>query len=231
MNNQSPGEYRGESAIQYESQAAGSTWHGHEILFGLMYEFINPGEALLDMGIGTGLSSVLFHKAGLHISGFDNSTDMLEGCKSKGFSGKIIQHDFRNIPFPYETGTFDHIISLAVLNFYADLTSVFKEVARIIKSKGIFAFTVEEQKAGQKDHYTILVNKDANQSVGRYKVVMYRHSDRLIGDLLESAGFSVLKRFEFLADRYPEQGIDVFLKIYIARRKETQAGEQSQPAY
>ncbi|MBN1535760.1 MAG: hypothetical protein JW908_03430 [Anaerolineales bacterium] len=37
MNDQPPSEYRAESASQYESQATETAWHGHEILFGLMY--------------------------------------------------------------------------------------------------------------------------------------------------------------------------------------------------
>jgi len=220
MDNQTSGEYQGESAHQYESQAAEVAWHGHEILFGLMYEHIKPGDSLLDIGIGTGLSSVLFHKAGLHISGFDNSMDMLDGCKSKGFRGKIIQHDLQQIPYPYEAESFSHIISLAVLNFIADLTPVFKEASRIIKPEGIFVFTIEEQKPGQKDHYSILVNDKPNQAIGNNKISMYRHSDKLISKMLENVGFSILKRFEFLADRYPDQGIEVYLKIYVAHRND-----------
>jgi predicted TPR repeat methyltransferase len=215
VDSDTPSDYQGEDAAQYESQAAEIGWHGHEVLFGLMYEFIEPDETLLDIGIGTGLSSSLFHRAGLHISGFDSSIGMLAGCRSKGFSGQIIQHDLRAVPFPYETGLFSHVISLAVLNFFADLAPVFGEVARITKSKGVFGFTVEEKKPGQEAHYTIRVN---DQAKGQCEIAMYRHSGEQIRDLLEGVGFRVLKEFEFLADRYPEQGIEVYLKVYIARK-------------
>jgi ubiquinone/menaquinone biosynthesis C-methylase UbiE len=218
VNSEKNSDYRGEKATQYESQAAECDWHGHEILFGLMYEFIKPEETLLDIGIGTGLSSILFHKAGLEISGFDNSAEILKGCQSKGFTGEIIQHDLRNVPFPYETDSFNHIISLAVLNFFADLTPVVKEAARIIKSKGLFGFTVEEKKVGQKTQYTIRVNRGPDQSNGQFEITMYRHSDKQIRALLKSVGFSVLKDFEFLADRYPEQKIEVHLRVYIAQK-------------
>jgi predicted TPR repeat methyltransferase len=212
-------DYQGEDATQYESQAVEVGWHGHEILFGLMYEFVESDEALLDIGIGTGLSSSLFHRAGLHISGFDNSTEMLEGCQSKDFSGQIIQHDLRDVPFPYETGSFNHVISLGVLNFFADLAPVFKEVARIIKLKGILGFAIEEKKPQQKAQYSIRINRGVDRADGQFEIVMYRHSDEHIRDLLESVGFFVLKDFEFLADRYPEQGIEVYLKVYIAQKR------------
>ncbi|MBN1569624.1 MAG: class I SAM-dependent methyltransferase [Acidobacteria bacterium] len=212
-------DYQGEDAAQYESQAAEVGWHGHEIIFGLMYEFIEPDETLLDIGIGTGLGSNLFHRAGLRISGFDNSIEMLEGCKSKGFSGEIIQHDLRDAPFPYATDSFHNILSLAVLNFFEDLAPVFREVARIIRSKGVFGFTVEGKKPGQEACYALRVNRGTNLTKGQREISMYRHSDEQIRDLLEDVGFRVLKEFEFLTDRYPEQGIEVYLKAYVARKE------------
>ena len=211
-------DYRGEDASLYESQVAASGWHGHEIFFGLMYEFIKANESLLDIGIGTGLGSFLFHKAGLHVSGFDNSAKMLKGCKSKSFSGKTIIHDLRDVPFPYESNSFDHIISLGVLNFYADLQPVIKEAARIIKSKGIFGFTIEEKKAGKESQYTIQVNNGSDQDRAQFGIAMYRHSNKQIRTLLKSSSFSVLKDFELLAGKYPEQGIEVYLKVYIAKQ-------------
>ena len=86
-----------------------SGFHGHEIAFGLMYEFVTSNETLLDIGIGTGLGSLLFHKAGLRISGFDYSQAMLGVCKLKGFTGELVQHDLRTVPFPYKESSFNHI--------------------------------------------------------------------------------------------------------------------------
>ena len=211
-------DYQAVDASQYESQAAAIGWHGHEILFGLMYEFLKPGETLLDIGIGTGLSSLLFHKAGLQVSGFDSSAEMLQVCKSKGFSGKLTRHDLRNIPFPYETDSFDHVISLAVLNFFNDLAPVFREVARIVKSQGIFGFAIEEKRPGQKARYAVRFNRRAAQAKEQLEIAMYRHSDAQVRGLLESAGFSLLKDFEFLADKGPERGKGLYLTAYVARK-------------
>ena len=218
MNSNQDDNYRVEDAEQYESQVAETAWHGHEIMFGLMFEYVKPLDSLLDIGIGTGLSSILFHKAGLHVSGFDNSIEMLEGSKSKRFSGKIVQHDLRNAPYPYPSNSINHIVSLGVLNFFPDLSSVFQEVGRIIKIDGIFGFTVEEQKPGQKSQYTIRVNSGIGQDKQPFNVKMYRHSDEYTKALLKKNGINILKDYEFIADRYPEQEIEVYLKIYIGKK-------------
>jgi len=56
-------------ASHYDSEAEVYNWRGPEVVFGLTYGFVNPGESVLDIGIGTGLGSVLFHKAGLRVYG------------------------------------------------------------------------------------------------------------------------------------------------------------------
>jgi predicted TPR repeat methyltransferase len=218
MRSDQASDYPEEDATQYDQQVVERCWHGHEILFGLMYEFVNPGETLLDIGIGTGISSFLFHKAGLRISGFDSSQEMLEGCKSKGFAEEIIRYDLRNVPYPYKSDSFNHVISLGVLNFFADLAPVFKEASRIIKSMGIFGFTVEEQKPGLTPQYSMSVDTSSARAKEQFEITMHRHSDQHVRTLLSNAGFMVLKDLDFLADRYPGQGIEVWFKVYIAQK-------------
>jgi len=209
-----------EEAARYDQQAREQGWGGHEILFGLMYEFIKPGETLLDIGIGTGLSSILFHRAGLQIYGFDSAKDMLEVCESKGFAAQLVQHDLRLVPFPYAARAFDHVISLGVLNFYAELAAVFEEAARIIRPQGIFAFTVEDQKPDQQAEYVFPTSGDSAQPNEETGVNMYRHSDGHITGLLAGNGFAPLKQSEFLAARYPAEGLDIYFRAYIARKGE-----------
>ena len=220
MNSNSAGNYGREDGFWYDQQVADHDYHGHEVMFGLMYEYVHPGETLLDIGIGTGLSSLLFHKAGLVISGFDFAEGMLKACESKGFAAHLVLHDLRQVPFPYPDDSFDHIVSLGVLNFYPDLAPVFQEASRIIRPRGAFGFSVEELKPGQQAAYVFPVGGQSDQERGETGVNMYRHSDAHVRELLGRSGFSVLKGFEFLADRYPEEGIDVYLKAYVARKVE-----------
>jgi hypothetical protein len=51
-------------AGDYDNQAQACDCRVAEVLFGLCYEFIQPRQRLLDLGIGSGLSAALFAKAG-----------------------------------------------------------------------------------------------------------------------------------------------------------------------
>ena len=218
MNTDRTGVSYDDDAAEYDRQARDQGWYIHEALFGLMHEFINPGETLLDIGIGTGLGSFMFHKMGLRVSGFDNSRDMLRVCESKGFATALTQHDLRDTPFPYPATSFNHVIAIGVLNFYADLAPVFMEAARIIRPQGIFCFTVEDQKPGEQAEYVFRTSESAGQPNDEKAVTMYRHSEAHINGLLAGNSFAPLKRLEFFADRHLTQGPSIYFKGYVARQ-------------
>ena len=71
---------------KYDQEATATGWLGPEVAFGLAYKYINHGQKILDIGIGTGLGSILFYKAGLNVFGMDVSNEMLAACHSKGFA-------------------------------------------------------------------------------------------------------------------------------------------------
>ncbi len=168
------------SAVEYDKQARETNWLGPDVVFGLAYEFVKPGDSLLDLGIGSGLSSILFHKAGLRVYGLDGSGEILKVCESKGFAVELKQHDLRSMPLPYPSGFFDHVVSVAVLNSFRDLAPLFKEIARIIRKGGIFAFTVEEQKSDQDDRYEINRVDVSEKPKAETAVTLFRHSSDYI---------------------------------------------------
>jgi len=81
MSRANPSDSHDKEAALYDQYVSERGCYGNEALFGLMYEFVKPGETVLDMGIGTGLSSILLHRMGLRVSGFDSSRGMLDVCK------------------------------------------------------------------------------------------------------------------------------------------------------
>ena len=110
------------------------------------------------------------------------------------------------------------MISVAVLNSFKDLDGLFQEVSRIIKSQGIFAFTVEGMVAGEKDHYPI--NRADVDHEARYEsaVMLYRHTDDYIKQLLFENEFVLLKSQKFTAFSYPAENRDVIFTAYNARK-------------
>jgi ubiquinone/menaquinone biosynthesis C-methylase UbiE len=206
------------SARGYDQQAQATNWRGPEVVFGLAYELVSPGERLLDLGIGSGLSSILFHKAGLQVYGLDGSSEVLEVCRAKNFTVELKQHDLHSLPLPYASGFFDHVVCVAVLNSFQDVDPLFAEVSRILKPQGSFAFTIEEQKAGQEESYPINPVEVAENPKEDVAVLLYRHSAEVIGRTLESSGLMPLKALDFLAFAYPAEQRNVYFKAYITRK-------------
>ncbi len=118
-------------AQDYDAQVKKYNSYGHDVLFGMCYEFIKSGDSMLDLGIGTGLSSINFAETGLQITGLDGSAEMLKQCKNKGFARELKQYDIQKLPLPYADRSFHHIICCGVLHFFADLLPFFKETVRL----------------------------------------------------------------------------------------------------
>lgn len=133
--------YHDAYAADYDSQVKDYGCHIEDVLFGLCYEYIQPAQALLDLGIGSGLSAIPFVKAGLQVYGMDFSPAMLDVCRRKGIAVALKLQDIRQSPWPYESGQFDHLICCGVLHFLPGLETVFAESVRLLRQDGIFAFT------------------------------------------------------------------------------------------
>jgi predicted TPR repeat methyltransferase len=207
-----------ESAREYDAQVERYQWHGPEVIFGLAFEFLSPGEQLLDMGIGTGLSALPFHKAGLSVVGIDDSGDMLEVCRSKNFARELTRYDIRQTPLPYADGAFDHVIACGVFHFFETLDPLVSEAARLLKSGGTFVFTVEKHRLGADDGRPVRpgeVSKRVDEDSG---TEVFRHSEAYVKRLLFENGFALAKELEFVAVIHPETGHRVSHKAVVARK-------------
>jgi predicted TPR repeat methyltransferase len=201
----------GRMANEYDRRKKEQGWHGPEVVFGLMCEFISPGESILDIGIGTGLGSVLFHRAGLHVCGMDMSPEMLEFCKKKRFAENLKVHDLTAEPYPYLAESFDHAICVGVLNHFENLHPVFRETSRILKDKGIFAFIVADRKNGEQASFKV--------EHGDSQTTMHRHSSEQIKKLLNDTGFTLTKEVDFSVPGHKEKDRPLQLKTYVAERQ------------
>jgi len=198
----------------YDEEAEASVWLAPEVAFGLAYAHIKPGQSVLDVGIGTGLGSILFHKAGLHVHGMDISRDMLDACQSKGFAADLQQHDLCVTPYPYGTGCMDHAVCVGVFQFFEDLSPVFREVARIVRDAGLFVLAVADR--GPREEGRMILGAEHTHSSAQ--VTMYRHSPEQIQGWLEESGFCLERSLEFIMYMDREQTRRLRAMAYVARR-------------
>ena len=202
-------------AVTYDSMAEEYDWRGPEVTFGLSYGFVDSGESVLDIGIGTGLGSILFHEAGLHVYGMDISAEMLKACRSKGFTTDLKKHDLAVQPYPYGAVSLDHAVCLGVFHFFRDLQPVFREVARIVRHDGVFAFVVEDCAPAEEAEYLLGPEHTQSDSI----VTMYRHGTEEVNRLLDDNGFELQRCLEFPVPMDRERAKILRAKAYVARRK------------
>jgi predicted TPR repeat methyltransferase len=205
-----------QEAAQYDQQVREYESYVHDALFGMSFEYVNPHDSLLDIGIGTGLASLPFARVGLEVFGCDGSTEMLKVCESKAFAKELKVFDLQNTPLPYSDGFFDHVICCGVFHFFGDLETIVKEILRIIKPGGIFAFTVaaqtsdEETATGDNAHGYI-------ETPTPWGVPIFKHSGAYVTSLLHALGFEMLKTQKLLIRGGPEDSEDMLFRVYVAR--------------
>jgi predicted TPR repeat methyltransferase len=173
-------------AAEYDSQVLAYNCHITDLLFGLCYEYLQPGERLLDAGIGSGLSSLPFAKAGLEIHGMDFSPAMFGICRSKNFTRSLKQHDLLDTPWPYPNSSFAVVVCCGVFHFIAGLETIFGEARRLLRSGGFFAFTTRVAPFQEASPGEVF-----RENSGDFEI--YSHAPGYIDALLKKEAFTPLK--------------------------------------
>jgi predicted TPR repeat methyltransferase len=208
------------SAAEYDRLAAEFSYVLPDALFGLCFEFLQPGHRLLDIGIGTGLSALPFARLGLEVYGLDESQEMLKVCQAKKFTVDLKQWDLTSSPWPYSAGFFDHLIACGVMHFIPALEPIFQEAARMLRANGLFAFTVKSPLPG--------AGKDKHQNTYITEIIegvqIYSHCRSYIETLLAGCGFNSVKELKVLLTRGLIDQEDIYT-LFIAQ-KSGQSGSE-----
>ncbi len=186
--------FNAEHASKYDLKSMAANWLDPDIIFGLSYRYITPGETILDVGIGTGLSSILFHQAGLKVVGLDLSMEMLNTCRNKNFALYLIRHDLAITPYPLENESVDHTVCTGVMHILNDLETIFSEVSRIIKPGGIFAFVVADSQNGETQE-----SVTSKCSSDRAKYTFNLHPQAKLDELYQNFGLEQINSLRFLS--------------------------------
>ena len=150
-------------------------------------------EHILDLGSATGGNTLALQELGYKVTSVEYSDTGVQIQVSKGIS--VIQADARSLPFSEDS--FDLVICLDVIEHIFEEQAVVKEIARVLKDRGKFIFTVPEGKKLWSSH---------DVAVSHVK----RYEKKEFSELIQSAGL----RVDILQSR------NVFLKpIAIVLRK------------
>jgi len=196
-----------ELASQYDEEVKAYDSYGHDVIFGMSFEFVSADEKLLDIGVGTGLASIQFAEVGLKVYGLDTSQEMLAVCRSKSFTEELKRCDMTREPIPYKDRYFDHVVCCGVLHFVSDLNKLFSEVKRVIRRGGIFAFTIapQETAVGYVEEPTA------------WGISIFKHSPQYIMELLETNGLELLKEQRLLIKGEDKVNYDMLFSVLICR--------------
>lgn len=94
-----------------------------------------PGERILDLGCGTGQLTAEIARAGAHVTGLDNSPDMLAEARRNFPDLTFVQADAANFEV---AGPFDAVFSNAVLHWVKNADGAAASIARVLRPDGRF---------------------------------------------------------------------------------------------
>lgn len=104
---------------------------------------IRPGERVLDLATGTGITAIAARERGAHVTGVDLTPELLAVARKKAADAGFSDIEFREgdiEALPFEDATFDVVISTCGHMFAPDQQKVAAEMARITKRGGRAVF-------------------------------------------------------------------------------------------
>lgn len=208
---------RNNGGEEYDAMALATRWQGPAIAFNLASPYIFPGQTILDLGIGTGLSAKLYLKHGLRVIGLDISHEMLEFCRKKCFASEFVCHDLNITPYPFDSESCDHVISTGVFQFFKDLEVIFREVNRVHKNGGMFIFITGDRRPDEPAE--VIVEPDLTGM--NVPITMYRHPIDLITCWLEKSGFLLVKNMDLVVYMDKDRLKTFPARAYLAKKTGT----------
>ncbi len=166
---------------------------------------------VLDLGCGSGLLTRWLRDKGFDACGLDFSNGLISIAKNENPDIPFTVADATSTPYPSES--FDIIVSGLVMHYVQDLSTVFSEVARILKTNGIFIFTIHhpfdevlEVSCSDKT-YQATAQPYFHNDRYRWKMldgmelVSYHHTFEAIGEALFNIGFVIERIAESRAQK------------------------------
>lgn len=116
----------------------------HHTVMQMVQQTQAPGNMILDVGCGTGITVLELAEKGYRASGIDFAPNMIDRAKQDA-EAKGVVCDFQvasaeNLPYPAQH--FDMVIALGLLGNLRDDTACLREMRRVLKPGGIVLLTM-----------------------------------------------------------------------------------------
>lgn len=151
---------------------------------------------ILDLGCGTGLSSLLFFKAGHQVTGIDGSRAMIERARKLPFK-KLIAQNLEK-PLRVKDQSFDAAVMVGVMEYIDGPAAVLAQVYRKLKPGGVFGLTFPRRSSW----YT--------------KFGLKSYYKKEVEPMMREAGFTIIECERALG--IAEYGRQVHYLIYVLKR-------------
>ena len=99
---------------------------------------IKPGDRVLDVGCGTGLTGLALRHSGFAgpIDGIDLSSTSLKAAERHDVYRSLTAMDLQTLPLPIVDDTYDALLCVGVLTYIPDGENVLREFTRCVRSGG-----------------------------------------------------------------------------------------------
>lgn len=98
---------------------------------------------VLDLGCGTGLSSLLFFKTGYQVTGIDGTRAMIEQARRLPFQKLICQNLEKSLRVKDQS--FDAAVMIGVMEYINDPAALLAQVRRKLRRGGVFGLTLPQR--------------------------------------------------------------------------------------
>jgi len=127
------------SAASYDRQwtHAPAGQFQRQAVWNVLETLVRPGDAVLDLGCGTGEDALYLNRRGARVTGIDASPEMVRIARTKG----VDAHVMRIEEMAGLDCAFDVVLSnFGALNCIKDLRSLRDPLARVVRPRGMIAF-------------------------------------------------------------------------------------------
>lgn len=211
-------EYNDKLSSIYD-KATKHDWKAPSVMTKLSTPFLKKRNKILDIGVGTGQSAIVFYKKGCKVVGVDISKKMISIAKVKMPKGHFSTFNIEKIK-KFSSKKFDAIISSGVFEFIENLDKIFEFASENIKNNGYFCFTFEEylpKTKTQKWRIAELGKGFMKPIPKSHSFIVYRRSLLEVEKMLKKNGFQVLKKMKFNA-YHKTIKIPVIYRIILAKK-------------